>query len=368
VFIYSLLNARRFLVSDKDKGIMLQVGDYSKSFPEVGKDLGLTVDKVRTAFKNLRITDDLRTVATRQARVITVCNYATYHSYDESMGKPIPDGSDDISENSENHPGQDTGQNEYVSDYELTTYDVSELPGGKLMGNLPANKGQRKGNPYNKRDKRDKSGRVQDKTRQSSAPAQESRRVSTSIYEAEMDELRREAGMLTSQDEATILQEIYRQIPQKSIELFNKTVKEIYNLSNHAETVQIRDEVVSFQVEAYLNSIEISSEEDKVSAVIKWSVYRYKKHIDINIIQDVIAHLIQDIFSVTIPMDKGIRIRLLRCLETLSKKGIIGSELYSFLEWCRTCAFVDKPPGMDVVQAYLFNSRELPKLIERYFQ
>lgn len=369
VFIYSLLNARRFLVSDKETGIMLQVGDYSKSFPEIGKDLGLTVDKVRTAFKNLRITDDLQTVATRQVRVITVCNYASYHSYDESMGKPIPDGSDDILENSVNHPGCDTGQKKDISNQESNTYDISELPGGKLMGNLPADEGQPEGNLYNKRDKSVERDRVQDKKRKSYADALESTSVDTSLEFPDMDEFLEDSGLLTSSQKDYIREEVYKALPRDSIEFFRKKVESTFGLSDEEAIKQIRDEAFDFQVDCYMDSIEISSNSRSLDAIIKWTTFRYRsKYYELNILQDIAAYLVYETYSVVVPIDTQLRRRFIKCLSTLAKHKITDYELYSFIHWCRTTGFSKKTPTLDVVHDYLFNSRELAKLIANYFR
>jgi hypothetical protein len=366
IYVYSLLHARRFNI--EENGTILKVGSYAKNFTNIAKDLGLSIKNVRTAFKNLTLAGDLRTATGHKLRVISVCKYVDYHAYKEDTN-PVPAaGSDTIPENFKNSGCVDGHENCGITDEVSTSYDLQGLPGNQLV-NQRLTTDQPPLNPlYNKRDKSDKSERVQDKTRQSSAPALTSSSVSTFISEEEVAEAYMDFGLLTTEEKNYILQEVYRRVPEKAMELFNQTVRDIYALSTYEDITYHRDEAVVFQVEAYMESIHISSEEDKIGAAIKWTIFRYKEHYLINIPQDVVAKLLYEIFTVTIPVDKNVRLRLLRCLETLSKYGVAGSELYSFFHWCRTHAFADKPPGMDVVQAYLFNSRQLPKLIAQYFQ
>jgi hypothetical protein len=118
-----------------------------------------------------------------------------------------------------------------------------------------------------------------------------------------------------------------------------------------------------------VDSIEVSSEGKVIESAVKWSCFRYKsKHYKINILQDIAALLLYETFTATIPIDKTERKRLLRCLETLAKSGIAGSDLYSFFLWCHDGPLADKLVTEDVVHTYLFNSRKLPQLITQYFQ
>jgi DNA-binding transcriptional regulator GbsR (MarR family) len=367
IYVYSLLHARRFTV--EESGLILKVGSYSKNFTEIAKDLRLSIKNVRTAFKNLTMAEDLRTTAGHKIRVISVCKYVDYHKYEEDTNLTLAAGSDTNLENIKNSGGITGRRRDDVSIGESDSYNLSGLPGSQLL-NLCLNSDQTSPKSLsNKRDKSVERERVQEKESKSYADALESTSVDISLGVPDMDEFLKDSGLLTDEEKRCIREEVYKALPKDSIKFFRNTVRSTFGLEDDETVEKIKHEVFDFQVDCYLDSIEMSSNNRSLDAIIKWTTYRYRsKYYQLNILQDTAAYLIFETYSVVVPIDSQIRRRFIKCLDTLAKRKISDYELYNFIHWCRTTGFPKKTPTLDVVQDYLFNSRELAKLMANYLR
>ena len=85
VFIYCLLKA-----SHKDRswrGIPIRPGQFIAGREKIAEETGLSVQTVRTCINRLKSTKELTTQSTRKYTLITVCNWETYQTQDESANQ-----------------------------------------------------------------------------------------------------------------------------------------------------------------------------------------------------------------------------------------------------------------------------------------
>lgn len=78
VFIYILLRANW---TDKVwKGVAIKRGSFVSSVKKIAEETDLSVDKIRTALKHLKDTEEITTVGTAKYTVFTVVNYEKYQN------------------------------------------------------------------------------------------------------------------------------------------------------------------------------------------------------------------------------------------------------------------------------------------------
>lgn len=78
VFIYILLRANW---TDKVwKGVTIKRGSFISSVKKIAEETDLSVDKIRTALKHLKDTEEITTVGAAKYTVFTVVNYEKYQN------------------------------------------------------------------------------------------------------------------------------------------------------------------------------------------------------------------------------------------------------------------------------------------------
>ncbi len=80
VFLHCLLKANH---QDKNyKGVLITRGSFVTSYEIMCKEIGLTLQQLRTAMKKLEMTGEITRKSTSKGTVITICNYSTYQYED----------------------------------------------------------------------------------------------------------------------------------------------------------------------------------------------------------------------------------------------------------------------------------------------
>ena len=85
VFIHCLIKAN--FKCKKWKGIEIKRGSFITSYDNLSDEIGLSVQNVRTAIKKLEKTGELTRNSTNRFTLLTVNNYETYQSEDETTNK-----------------------------------------------------------------------------------------------------------------------------------------------------------------------------------------------------------------------------------------------------------------------------------------
>ena len=85
LFQYCILRANH---SDSEwRGIKIKKGSFITSLDSLSVSTGLTVRQVRTALKNLKISNEIEVKPTSRYSIITVKNYNIYQTYDKQNDK-----------------------------------------------------------------------------------------------------------------------------------------------------------------------------------------------------------------------------------------------------------------------------------------
>ncbi len=85
LFIYCLLNAN-YEITDY-KGMKIEKGEFVTTLEKLSKELGLSVQNVRTSLKRLKSTQELTSKVTNKNTIIKVVNWAFYQSGFDSSNK-----------------------------------------------------------------------------------------------------------------------------------------------------------------------------------------------------------------------------------------------------------------------------------------
>ncbi len=78
VFFHLLLVANH--KQRNHRGTPIKRGQHVTSYKKLANECGLSIQQVRTALKNLRLTGEITHESTRKGSVITIVNYSTYQT------------------------------------------------------------------------------------------------------------------------------------------------------------------------------------------------------------------------------------------------------------------------------------------------
>lgn len=70
------------------KGTQIKRGQFITSFKGISNDTGLTIQNIRTSFKNLELTGEVTRESTSKLTKVTICEYDTYNESDKSTNTP----------------------------------------------------------------------------------------------------------------------------------------------------------------------------------------------------------------------------------------------------------------------------------------
>jgi len=85
LFLHCLLSAN--FKDKKWQGVIIKRGQFVTSLNNLGDDLGLTVQNIRTCIQKLEKTGELTKVSTSTYTVVTVVNFDTYQCFSEDSNK-----------------------------------------------------------------------------------------------------------------------------------------------------------------------------------------------------------------------------------------------------------------------------------------
>jgi len=87
VFMFLLLDANH--ADKKWKGVMVKRGEKTTSVDKIRLRTGLSTQTVRTCLKRLESTREITIKTTNRYSIITICNYDTYQSKENSTNKQL---------------------------------------------------------------------------------------------------------------------------------------------------------------------------------------------------------------------------------------------------------------------------------------
>lgn len=87
VFLHCLLKAN--YEDKKWKGIIIKRGSFISSISNLSTEIGITEQKLRTAIKKLKLTNEIASESTNSNTVFTVIRYNLYQSDNEPNNKPV---------------------------------------------------------------------------------------------------------------------------------------------------------------------------------------------------------------------------------------------------------------------------------------
>lgn len=87
LFIHCLLKAN--WKDEKFEGNIIPRGSFVTSLDSLNKELGLSVQEIRTALKHLISTNELTSKSTNKYRIITVVNYELYQQYNKQLNNQL---------------------------------------------------------------------------------------------------------------------------------------------------------------------------------------------------------------------------------------------------------------------------------------
>ena len=86
-WLYCLMRAN--YATAKWHGEILRPGQFLTSYDHMSKDIGITVNQLRTAIKHLKCTHNITSQSTKRGTLITVENYDVYQSASEKVTNQI---------------------------------------------------------------------------------------------------------------------------------------------------------------------------------------------------------------------------------------------------------------------------------------
>ena len=87
LFIHCLLKAN--WKDGKFEGNIIHRGSFVTSLDSLNKELGLSVQEIRTALKHLISTNELTSKSTNKYRIITVVNYELYQQHNKQLNNQL---------------------------------------------------------------------------------------------------------------------------------------------------------------------------------------------------------------------------------------------------------------------------------------
>jgi len=135
LFIHCLLKANH--KEKKWKGITIKRGSFITSLPHLTSELGISLQSLRTAIKNLESTGEIKKEATHKNTLITVVNYDSYQNSQQSTNRQITEYqhasnmqlTTTNNDNKENNEiiNSTTSINEKKSDLKIRNIDLSNV-------------------------------------------------------------------------------------------------------------------------------------------------------------------------------------------------------------------------------------------------
>ena len=130
VFVHLILIANRFPA--KWRGVTIDVGQRITSLDSIAESIGLSKRQVRTAIDKLKATGEVVTEVTRNALLVTVCNYETYqtedseqrHGFDTQMSRKCH--ADDTQLTPNKKEKKEKKENNTLFDEFWTAYDLKK--------------------------------------------------------------------------------------------------------------------------------------------------------------------------------------------------------------------------------------------------